>query len=84
MAVILGGNNAAAALIAAHSSDRCALEKLQADLDARYAAYLAERQVYYRAERRWVERPFWQRRHSDFPAERREFGAGQFAYTSPL
>ncbi len=79
MAAILGGNNAAAALIAAHSADHCALEKLQADLDAKYAAYLAERQVYYRAERRWVERPFWQRRHSDFPAERREFGAGQFA-----
>ncbi len=64
---IIGGNNAAAALIAAHSSDSGALEKFQADLDAGYAAYLAERQTYYRAEQRWAERPFWRRRCHDFP-----------------
>jgi len=69
MSAIVGGNNAAAALIAAHSSDRCALEKLQADLDAKYVAYLAERRTYYRAEQRWDQRPFWQRRQSDLPPE---------------
>ncbi len=63
---IIGGNNAAAALIATHSSDPCALERFQDDLDGRYATYLAERQTYYRAEQRWVERPFWQRRCNDF------------------
>ncbi|MFZ3335768.1 MAG: tryptophan 7-halogenase [Xanthobacteraceae bacterium] len=63
---IVGGNNAAAALIATHSSDAYALEKFQADLDSSYAAYLAERQIHYRAEQRWVERPFWQRRCHDF------------------
>jgi flavin-dependent dehydrogenase len=67
MLAVVGGNNAAAALIAAHSADRSALEKLQADLDGRYAAYLGERQVYYRAEQRWKERPFWRRRHNDLP-----------------
>ncbi len=64
---IIGGNNAAAAVIAAHSADPSALEEYQADLDAGYAAYLAERQRYYRAEQRWVERPFWQRRCNDVP-----------------
>ena len=62
---ITGGHNAAGALIAAHSSDPSALEKYQGDLDAGYAAYLAERQTYYGAEQRWVERPFWQRRRDD-------------------
>jgi flavin-dependent dehydrogenase len=66
VSAILGGNNAAAALISAHSSDLCALEKFQADLDIGYAAYLAERQTYYRVEQRWVERPFWRRRHGEF------------------
>jgi hypothetical protein len=43
---IIGGNNAAAALIATHAADPCALEKLQADhLDAGYAAYLCERRT---------------------------------------
>src|SRR5579863_8852913 len=68
---IIGGNNAAAALIANHAAEPCALEKLQADLDAGYAAYLGERQTYYRAEQRWEERPFWRRRHQDFLPEHR-------------
>src|SRR5579863_3562377 len=39
MTAIVGGNNAAAALVAAHSTESSVLEKLQADLDARYASY---------------------------------------------
>jgi flavin-dependent dehydrogenase len=70
-AAIIGGNNAAAALIAAHSSDTCALDKFQDDLDASYTRYLAERQIYYGAEQRWVERPFWQRRCKASPPGRR-------------
>jgi flavin-dependent dehydrogenase len=63
MTAIIGGNNAAAALIATHSAEPSALEKLQADLDVRYASYLSERLTYYGAEQRWGDRPFWQRRH---------------------
>lgn len=74
---IIGGNNAAVALVAAHSSDSCALEKFQDDLDARYAAYLAERQTYYRAEQRWVERSFWQRRCNDFPSMTNALATGR-------
>jgi flavin-dependent dehydrogenase len=69
MAAILGGHNAAAALIAAHSGDHDSPEQLQADLDGKYAAYLVERQAYYRAEQRWREWPFWQRRHRDVSGE---------------
>jgi len=78
VSAIVGGNNAAAALIAAHSWDDCALEKLQADLDGKYAAYLAERHVHYRAEQRWKERPFWQRRHNASAVEGQGSGAGLF------
>jgi len=67
VSAIIGGNNAATALIATHLSDRYALEKFQADLDSSYTAYLSERQKYYRTEQRWAERPFWQRRCRDFP-----------------
>ena len=84
MSAIIGGNNAAAALIAARSADSCALEKLQADLDAKYGAYLAERQTYYRAEQRWVERPFWRRRHRDFPAEGKGSRVGRPAQSGTL
>jgi flavin-dependent dehydrogenase len=84
MTAIIGGNNAAAALIASHSREPCALEKLQADLDARYAAYLSERQTYYRAEQRWAERPFWRRRHRDFPAEDKGSRVGGPAQSGPL
>jgi len=84
LSAIVGGNNAAAALIAAHSSDSSALEKLQADLDARYAEYLAERQVHYRAEQRWKQRLFWQRRHDNLPTEPQASLAGLLASASPL
>jgi flavin-dependent dehydrogenase len=62
MSAIIGGHNAAAALIAAHSSDHSALETYQAELDGQYGAYLTERLGHYRAEQRWNGRPFWQRR----------------------
>jgi flavin-dependent dehydrogenase len=81
---IVGGHNAAAALIATHSSDACALERLQADLDAKYASYLIERQTYYRAEQRWVDRPFWRRRHRDFLTESRASHFGRSDQPSPL
>jgi len=74
-------NNAAAALIAAHSGDHDSLEQLQTDLDGKYAAYLVERQTYYRAEQRWRARPFWQRRHRDVPGEVK---ASRPANVSPL
>ena len=80
---IVGGHNAAAALVAIHSSDRSVLEKLQADLDARYAAYLSERLTYYRAEQRWVARPFWQRRHRLLTASRASH-VGRSDQPSPL
>jgi flavin-dependent dehydrogenase len=63
MSAIIGGSNAAAALIAAHSSDHCALEQFQADLDGKYESYLAERHIHYSAEQRWKDYPFWHRRH---------------------
>jgi flavin-dependent dehydrogenase len=66
-AAVISGNNAAAALIAARSSDVDALENYQSALDTGYTAYLSERQAHYRAEQRWVERPFWRRRHGDLP-----------------
>jgi flavin-dependent dehydrogenase len=81
---IIGGNNAAAALIAAHSSDFSALERLQDDLDARYASYLAERQRYYRAEQRWLERPFWQRRCNDLAPMTPGFRGRQAGAARPL
>jgi flavin-dependent dehydrogenase len=81
---IIGGNNAAAALIAIHAAEPCALEKLQTDLDAGYAAYLRDRQTYYRAEQRWVERPFWQRRHQDFLTESQASHVGRLDQPSPL
>jgi flavin-dependent dehydrogenase len=80
---IVGGHNAAAALVAIHSSDSCVLEKLQADLDARYAAYLSERLTYYRAEQRWVARPFWQRRHGLLTGSRASH-VGRSDLPSPL
>ncbi|MGB6321056.1 MAG: hypothetical protein WBF64_05940, partial [Xanthobacteraceae bacterium] len=80
---IVGGHNAAAALVAIHSSDSCVLEKLQADLDARYAAYLSERLTYYRAEQRWVARPFWQRRHGLLTGSRASH-VGRSDQPSPL
>jgi flavin-dependent dehydrogenase len=62
---IIGGSNAAAALIAAHSSDRWAFEEFQANLDGEYASYLVERHFHYSAEQRWKQHPFWHRRHDE-------------------
>jgi flavin-dependent dehydrogenase len=62
ISAIIGGNNAAAALISAQTSGMCAFEEYQANLDTNYAAYLSERQSYYGLEQRWRDRPFWLRR----------------------
>ncbi len=63
LASIIGGNNAAAALIASHASDPEALGAYQAQLNVGYAHYLAERHRYYWDEQRWNQNRFWRRRH---------------------
>ena len=55
-------------LLFIHRTGAC-WKNCRRDLDARYAAYLIERLTYYRAEQRWVARPFWQRRHRTFDRE---------------
>jgi flavin-dependent dehydrogenase len=63
ISAIVGGNNAAAALISSHSSSRWEMEEFQTGLDNKYTAYLDERRTHYLAEPRWKEHPFWRRRH---------------------
>lgn len=50
---------AAAALVRGHARPADDYERW---LDARFAAYLEERQAYYALETRWPDAPFWQRR----------------------
>ena len=57
------GVNAARAVRAALLGDGQAVEGYSQGLEHAFLAYLAQRQAYYRAEQRWMERPFWRTRH---------------------
>jgi flavin-dependent dehydrogenase len=63
LTAILGGNNAAAALVARQGADRDAFANYQSVLDRSYADYLKERHDHYAAESRWKDNVFWRRRH---------------------
>ncbi|MFJ8042037.1 FAD-dependent oxidoreductase [Kitasatospora sp. NPDC096147] len=58
------GATAGHALASHLDGDRTALTAYQENLDALRAAYRRNRHAVYAQERRWPDRPFWQRRHT--------------------
>ena len=63
------GMQAGEALAAHLGGVPTALDRYAAQVDAVYAAYEGRRLDYYGDERRWAERPFWRRRHSQGVAQ---------------
>jgi len=57
------GVNAAQAVRAALLGDFGAMTDYAERLERAFTTYLVQRHAYYRAERRWMDRPFWRARH---------------------
>jgi flavin-dependent dehydrogenase len=65
------GLHAAESIAKLQSSDPTALNAYQEWMSADFAAYLRSYASYYRAERRWPQSRFWQRRHQPARVEHR-------------
>jgi flavin-dependent dehydrogenase len=59
------GMKAGQALHASFHGDQSALHAYSQQLEMIYTTYLRNRDNYYQLERRWMQRPFWKRRHAD-------------------
>ena len=63
---VAGGTQAASAVSAALDGDDGAFTRYTDRLRADYARYLWLRHAYYQEEQRWLDSPFWSRRHTGF------------------
>ncbi|RKE17336.1 tryptophan 7-halogenase [Streptomyces sp. TLI_171] len=69
LTALFTGLSAGRAVDAHLSGDPDALAAHARTVDAVGAAYLRNHRTHYAAERRWPDRPFWQRRHTPTPEE---------------
>jgi flavin-dependent dehydrogenase len=64
LTALYGGMRAGEAVAASLAGDRNALHEYARVLSSIYLAYIRQHHIFYSAEVRWPEAPFWRRRHT--------------------